>query len=410
MFKYLILLLFLGCSIKTNMQERVFTGAEVLISDSLHLIKNKKVGLVSNHTGLLNSGEHIAEVLFQISDVQLAALFGPEHGFSGNTPDGEKIHNTTSNFNNIPVYSLYGENFKPTPEMFKNIDIVLFDIQDIGSRFYTYISTMFYVMEACAEQNIPIIILDRPNPINGIYIEGPILDVELKSFVGIAPLPIAHGMTIAELALFFVGEKLIHNSDNLNITYIPMKNWKRKMFYDETGLNWIKPSPNMTTLETAILYPGLCLLEGTNFSEGRGTKSPFLIIGAPFVKNKIAEKLNSINIPGVGFKDTSFTPIPIKDMSENPKHVNQLCNGVSIELTNRNKFNSVEAGLTILSFLFFEFEENFKLRETGINRLFGKNWIYEEFPIGVKAEELINRWKPELEKFKQLRKKYLLYD
>ena len=219
-------------------------GADQLLSENFHLIKNKKLGIVTNHTAVLSNGVHLVDTLNSIKDTKIVALFGPEHGIRGDNSAGETISHGVDSKTGIPVYSLYGKDRKPTKEMLKDVDVLIFDIQDVGARFYTYISTLFYTVQAAAENNIPLIVLDRPNPISGIYVDGPIRKPELSSFVGIAPLPIAHGMTIGELAKYFAGEKLIGENLIVDLKVIKMKNWDRNLFYDSFVSEWIKPSPN----------------------------------------------------------------------------------------------------------------------------------------------------------------------
>ena len=253
-------------------QKPVVVGADVLIHQREDLIKGKRIGLVTNHSGLLANGEHIADALHQMSDVTLVALYGPEHGVRGDTTG--PLQNGTDPGTGVPVYSLYGATYKPTPEMLKGVEVLVFDIQDVGARFYTYISTLGNVMSAAAENHIPIIVLDRPNPVTGLYVDGPVLEDSLKSFVGYAPIPIAYGMTMGELAEMYNGEGWLDNGVKAELTVVRLQNWKRSMWYDQTGLRWVRLSPNMPTLNTAIPYTGTCLVEGINVSEGRGTDRP----------------------------------------------------------------------------------------------------------------------------------------
>ena len=268
-----------------NPANNVICGADILISDSLNLIKGKGIGIVTNHTAVLSNGTHLVDSLFNIKNINIVALFGPEHGIRGDAPDGLTITDGKDSKTGIPVYSLYGKIRKPTKEMLKGVDVLIFDIQDIGARFYTFISTMYYTLEAAAENNIPVIILDRPNPIGGLKVSGNIREEEFKSFVGIAPIPIMHGMTVGELAILFNEQHYLENNLHANLTVIKIKNWQREQLFNQTGLKWINPSPNMINLDEAMIYPGLCLLEGTNISEGRGTQKPFLTFGAPYINS-----------------------------------------------------------------------------------------------------------------------------
>ena len=281
--KKIIMLSILLLNLSLSQSNRVKIGAEVFLEKYLDIIKGKKIGIVTNHTGVLPDGRHIVDVLNSIPDVKIVALFGPEHGIRGEVPDGKSISHGVDTKTGIKVYSLYGEVKKPTPEMLKDIDVLIFDIQDVGARFYTYISTMSYCMEACAELGKKFIVLDRPNPIRGLYVDGPVLAPKFKSFVGPHPIPVAHGMTVGELAKLFNEEGWLENGVKADLTVIKMENYLRKMWFDQTGLPWVKPSPNMMTLNTAIVYTATCFIEGTNVSEGRGTAHPFEWIGAPWI-------------------------------------------------------------------------------------------------------------------------------
>lgn len=390
---------------------KVLTGADILLSDSLDLVTNKNVGIVTNHTGLLSNGTHIVDTLNSLNQVNVVVLFGPEHGIRGDAPDGHSISDGKDSKTGIQVYSLYGKTKKPTKEMLKNVDILVFDIQDIGARFYTYISTMFFAMQAAVENNIPILILDRPNPINGIRVEGPIIQEGFKSFVGIANIPIMHGMTIGELALFFNEENLLNENLKADLKIIKMQNWTRNMYFDETGLTWVNPSPNMTSLETALLYPGLCLIEGTNISEGRGTPTPFLNIGAPFINSdSLISKLNSYKLEGISYSKINFTPVEIPNMASKPKFEKENCNGIYFTITDRQKLNSLKLGLVLIYSIMKLNPNDFSFRESSIDRLYGSSNLRTMLTKGFSPNEIMNTWKQDLEKFNQIRKKYLIYN
>lgn len=390
---------------------KVLTGADILLSDSLDLVTNKNVGIVTNHTGLLSNGTHIVDTLNSLNQVNVVVLFGPEHGIRGDAPDGHSISDGKDSKTGIQVYSLYGKTKKPTKEMLKNVDILVFDIQDIGARFYTYISTMFFAMQAAVENNIPILILDRPNPINGIRVEGPIIQEGFKSFVGIANIPIMHGMTIGELALFFNEENLLNENLKADLKIIKMQNWTRNMYFDETGLTWVNPSPNMTSLETALLYPGLCLIEGTNISEGRGTPTPFLNIGAPFINSdSLISKLNSYKLEGISYSKINFTPVEIPNMASKPKFEKENCNGIYFTITDRQKLNSLQLGLVLIYSIMKLNPNDFSFRESSIDRLYGSSNLRTMLTKGFSPNEIMNTWKQDLEKFNQIRKKYLIYN
>jgi uncharacterized protein YbbC (DUF1343 family) len=280
-------------------------GEEVLLNDRMDLLKGKRVGLITNPTGVDRSLKSIVDTFYHNKNIHLTALFGPEHGVRGSEDAGAYVPFYIDKKTHIPVYSLYGETKKPTPEMLKNVDVLVFDIQDVGTRFYTYIYTMAYAMQAAKENHIPFIVLDRPNPLGGTKVEGPVLDPKYSSFVGMYPIALRHGMTVGELAKYFNNEFNI----GADLTVVKMKGWKRNEYYDETPLQWVMPSPNMPTLDTALVYPGAALFEGTNVSEGRGTTRPFELIGAPYIDGDVlAQKLNELKLPGVVFRSANFTP------------------------------------------------------------------------------------------------------
>ncbi len=386
------------------------TGADRLISDYLNLIKGKRIGLVTNESGVLSNGKPLIDSLVQIKGVNVTALFGPEHGIRGNAPAGEKIESSVDAKTGIPVFSLYGPNKKPSTEMLKNVDVLVYDIQDVGARFYTYISTLFYIVQAGAENHIPVIILDRPNPINGVNVDGPVRKKDQASFVGIAPIPIMHGMTVGELAKLYAGEGYIGKDLKPELTVIKMKSWNRKYYLDHYSLPWVKPSPNIPDLETAIVYPGMCLIEGTNVSEGRGTLHPFLTIGAPYINSdSLIQELHTYKVKGVRLKPVEYTPVDIPGMVTNPKYKGEKCNGISIKVTNRNNFKSVEFGISLVCALHSLYPENFKFRDAGFDRLSGDKAIREKILAGESPREIISSWQNELKDFLKIRKKYLLY-
>lgn len=407
---FFISFLSIGCTGKTDDIHTVKTGADILISEKLDLVKNKNLAIVTNHTAILNSGLHLVDALKRIDDIKIVALFGPEHGIRGDAPDGITIQNNKDAKTGIPVYSLYGKIRQPTKEMLENVDILIFDIQDVGARFYTYISTMYYSIKASAENNIPIIILDRPNPINGIRVEGPMLDPDYKTFVGISEMPIRHGMTVGELAEYFNQTEILETENNADLTVIKMKNWKREFYFDDCNIPWVKPSPNMPNLETAIVYPGLCLIEGTNISEGRGTYSPFLTIGSPYINSKeVISELSNYTIEGIELIDTSYIPIEIPNMASSPKYENEECNGININVTDRAKFQPIEFAVKLIYTIHKLYPENLTFRERGIDRLWGSSSFREEILSGINPNEIIENYKNGLEEFKHIREHYLLY-
>ena len=376
------------------------------------LLNGKNVGIVINHSSLTQSGVQLYDILNSKKEIKIKSIFTPEHGLKGNWVDGES---TSTNIKT--VYNLYGKNKKPTTAQLSNIDVMIYDIQDVGLRFYTYISTLGYVMEACAEQNIPLIILDRLNILNGQKIDGPILDTIYKSFVGMYPIPIRYGMTIAELAKMIQGENWMKSMNKLDLTIIPIKNWKRN--HDGSVLkSFIKPSPNIIDLEAVYLYSGLCLLEGTNISEGRGTDAPFKQIGSPWLKvDQLVEKLDRYKFVGVAYKTTEFTPISIKGKAYKPKYENELCKGLEISIRDKNKFKSIIFALTLIK-LIQDIHPEFVAKNTLIksnefnflNKLFGSNFLEKNLKSADFIDKVNIKLKTDISQFSKLRKKYLLYD
>ena len=351
------------------------TGIDILLDKKQNLIADKRIALVTNQTGVDQYGVANYKRLMDLENTKLEVVFSPEHGIFGET-DKEVTYN--DGIKNLPkIYSLYGAVRKPTREMLDGIDIIIYDIQDIGARFYTYISTLGLVMEAAAELNIPVLVLDRPNPIRGDIVEGPILDIEYQSFIGKYPIPIRYGWTVAELAEKIIQENWINPTPQL--TVIPMEGWNTSLWYDETTLPWIKPSPNIPNLETALIYPGMCLLEGTNISEGRGTNHPFQWFGAPWIDSRVlSQKLNNLKLSGVVFVPKSFTPISIPGVADKPKYENQLCYGIEIRVVDRNKFNSVKSGVNILKTINEMYPDSLIIKEKRLNKLWGSDTLLKE--------------------------------
>jgi len=396
---------------------RVKSGAQVLIDSKAALVQGKRVGVVTNHSALLSDGTHLLDKLRTIPGVTIAALFGPEHGFQGTAYDGAPVGHGMDEKSSTQIYSLYGETNKPTPEMLAGIDLLLFDIQDVGVRFYTYTSTMFLCLEAAAEQKIPFIVLDRPNPITGLKVEGPILEPAQKSFVGLFPLPVAHGMTIGELAGLVNGEGWLAGGVKADLQVVKMEGWTRDLWFEECGIPWVKPSPSMLHPGTAVVYPGTCFLEGTNVSEGRGTENPFAMIGAPYIDgDKLASAMNAQGLTGIEFQPLSFFPISIPGVVANPKYEYTSCGGVFLRVSDRNAFLPVRTGLALLSTLKKlypkEFEWRSPSRSTGkyyIDLLTGTPKIRELVDSGAGPAELAAAVDAGLADFMAVRQKYLLY-
>lgn len=351
------------------------------------LIAQKQIALVCNHTARIKN-RHLVDSLF-LAGFQIVRIFSPEHGFRGTAEAGEPVAHHIDPFTNIPVISLYGKIKKPLPEHMQHIDIVIYDIQDVGARFYTYISTMHYIMESCAEHNIPLIILDRPNP-NGFYVDGPILHPSYQSFVGMHPIPIVHGMTVGELALMINGEKWLTNGKTCDLTVIPMKGYTHKTLYKPP----VPPSPNLQTYQSILLYPTLCLFEGTVMSIGRGTDFPFLVFGHPL------------------WPDTSFafTPVSKPGFAANPPHLNQKCFGKYLisyaDSIIKQPYLRIE--WLIEAYKTLEDKTQFFHHAT-FDRLAGNSTLRKQIIDGLSADDIRISWQEQLQAFKQSRKKYLLY-
>ncbi len=387
----------------------VKTGLDQIVNFH-NIFEGKRIGIIANRTAVNQKGQFITDVFSQTPGFDLKAVFGPEHGFDGKAAAGHSIGDTSDPELDIPIYSLYGETRKPTPEMLNDIDILVFDIQDIGTRFYTYIYTMSLAMEAAAEKGIDFVILDRPNPLNGLSIEGNLLEPDFATFVGLYPIPVRHGMTVGELAMMIDGERWLTDGIRANPIVIKMHGWRREMWFDETGLTFIPPSPNIPSLDVAITYPGMCLFEGTNISEGRGTYNPFLRIGAPwFTLESFSHVNQAIHMKGVHFGPISFTPLSIPAMAPTPKHQDLLCNGLSINVSDRNIYNSYLTGIALVKYLYEANKERFTWHERHFDRLCGTDKIRKYIQEGRPVEKIENWISQQVEVFRAKRQKYLIY-
>jgi uncharacterized protein YbbC (DUF1343 family) len=387
---------------------QVKTGLDVLAAEGFQRLQGKRVGLVINHTAVDRQGRSILTLLAACPQVRVTALFTPEHGLSGGHEAGEHLSSGIDSLTRAPIYSLYGDRLKPTRDMLRDVDVLIFDMQDVGARFYTYISTLFLTMEAAAEAQVAYLVLDRPNPIGGVIVEGPVLKREFISHVGIQPIALRHGMTIGELALLFNAEHWLDAGVQVNLQVVKMHNWRRKMLFDQTGLSWIKPSPNISTPQTALLYPGMCLLEATNLSEGRGTALPFENIGAPWLDAKqLVHRLQAE--PMVRVRPLEFTPANLAGVATNPKYLGRRCHGVAIKVLQPDKFNSVMFGLQLLRAVHQLHPDSLQYRDSSMNRLTGDDAVLAGLRAGRSSREILRLGDQELSKFKRLRKKYLLY-
>lgn len=409
----MLLLLFLA-----NCAERlpettpvVKTGLDRIASGEVTILQGLRVGVITNQTGVTRDGRRIADILAADPNVDLLALFGPEHGIHGDTEAGAHVNPNRDPKTNVPVYSLYGTTRKPTAAMLAGLDALVFDIQDIGTRFYTYISSMTLAMEAAAEHGIRFIVLDRPNPIGGHMVEGAVLDTALRSFVGIHPIPQRHGMTVGELAKMFNEEGWLKNGIRADLTVVPCVGWHRNMVFADYGDTWIPPSPNIPNANAALLYAGIGLVEAlANFSEGRGTNSPFELVGAPWLDSRLViRELEKAQIPGVQYSVESFTPVDVPGKATGNKFSGRLCNGIRFEVTEPRVLPSVRLGIELLTTLRRLYPDTLKIRKRSLNRLTGQRRVYEMLMQNAPADSIVSFWQPEYQRFLEMRKNYLLY-
>ncbi len=420
---FVLMMVFLACSpediprndnaLSESATPAVKVGAGRLMTDYFHLVDGKRVGIITNHSAVVN-GEHIVDLLHAHPDVTVTALFGPEHGIRGTADAGEAVDDAIDEQTGIPAYSLYGQNRRPTPEMLSEVDVLLFDIQDVGTRFYTYPATMGRAMRSAVEAGIPYVVLDRPNPIGGRRIEGHIREDEFVSGIGLYPTPITHGMTVGELALMIHDKGWHDEIEELELHIVPMEGWTRDMLWFDTGLEWIPPSPNIPDAWTAVVYPGTCFFEGTPASEGRGTYEPFLQVGSPFIdEDTAAGRLNDRQLPGLRFHPVTFEPESIPGMSRYPKLEGETVRGVKLEVTDAPAVAPVAAGIHLLQ-VFYELlpqerkEEFFHPRGMPVRA--GNTMVAQMIRDGVAAEEIIRSWKGDVERFEKMRRSYLLYE
>ena len=395
----------------TERSHTVELGLTVLLTEKRDWIRGKSIGLITNHTGVDASLQSNFLLFAETADCQLSAIFSPEHGLWGAVQDGITIDSTDdadanpsqARLKNVPLFSLYGQSMRPTAEQLEGIDLLIYDMQDVGARYYTYISTLLYAMEAASDHGVEFIVVDRPNPIGCTVAEGPVLAKGFESFVGIHTVPIRYGLTIGELAMLLKAERV--PSCRLKVAW--MRGYERWMWYDDTGLQWVPPSPNMPTLTTATLYPGLCLFEGTNMSEGRGTTQPFEYIGAPWCNGeRWAQLLNALRLPGVRFRPIVFTPAPA---TESTKHARQPCGGVAIHVTDRERFRPIETAVHMLATLTSEYRDRFAFLTPNFDRLAGNNWLRNALLNGKPVNEMQERWIAEHQPWANNAKQYHSY-
>ena len=389
------------------MARRVRTGLELLLDDPA-VVRGRRVGLVVNPSSITPGLEHASVALARRRGVSVRALFGPEHGIAADAQDLVEVGHSRDRATGLPVYSLYGETRVPTSAMIEGVDAMVYDVQDVGSRYYTFVYTMLHVMEACARGGKRVVVLDRPNPLGGDAVDGTVLDPGYYSFVGLHTLAVRHGMTAGELALMFAEERGL----DVDLHVIRMQGWRRPMHWEDTGLPWVLPSPNMPTVDTAFVYPGGCLVEGTNLSEGRGTTRPFELVGAPWLDgHALARDLERERIPGVGFRAAAFTPTF-------QKHAGELCRGVQVHVTDRGHFPAFLAYLLLVHHARRQDPTRFAWRDPPyeyetvklpFDILCGTDRIRKAVEAGVSPKRLAAGWAKQATAFRRRRRKYLLY-
>ena len=379
----------------TQRAGRVQTGLDVLESQKFAPLRGKHIGIITNHTGLDSQGKSTIDLLAHAPGVQVVAIFSPEHGLGGQLD--ERLSASKDPSTGLHVFSLYGETLRPTDEMLQGVDTLVFDIQDAGVRFYTYTVTMAYAMEEAAKRNIAFYVLDRPNPLGGEIIEGPMLDADKTNFVAYFPIPVRYALTIGELAQFFNSE----NHINTDLHVIAMKNWHRNYFFESTGVRWIPPSPNLRTLKGSIVYPGLEILQSAGVSVGRGTEAPFEEFGAPWMDGeKVASALNAAHLPGLKFVSQPFIPVT-------GLYAGKRCNGVGIRVGDRGAVRSMRMGLEIAALLEKMYPQNFDVSKTIV--LLGNSETVQKLAEDASSAEIVASWQASLSDYDKTRRRYLLY-
>jgi uncharacterized protein YbbC (DUF1343 family) len=394
-------------------QPLILAGAEVLAESNFDVFAGQRVGLITNQTGLAR-GEPLADLLRRTTNAKLKAIFAPEHGFRGRAEAGAAVGDSADMKTGIPVFSLYGSSKKPTASMLRDIDVLVFDIQDIGTRFYTYISTMGLAMQAAAAAGIPFVILDRPNPLGGEYVAGFIVEPGLQSFVGQYPVPIVHGMTVGELARMIKGEAWLSGLDQLDLSVARMLGWSRPMRWPQMQRRWIPTSPNIPTFESALLYPGMGIVGEAEVSEGRGTPTPFSLFGAPWLDAEpVINRLNALGLPGVKFQSATFKPRSIPGVAKNPRFIGKTLSGVRIVVIDATRVEPLEVGIHILSTLMTEARSNDVTHLIANSNMFhaitGTTRLYQLLTSSNDGGQIILAWQAEAEQFKRARERYLLY-
>jgi uncharacterized protein YbbC (DUF1343 family) len=382
-------------------QDGTLLGVEVLLRDSLHVLQGKRVGLITNHTGRDRNGTSTIDLLYRAPGVRLTALFGPEHGIRGVAQDGVKIASTVDSATGIPIYSLYGETRVPTADMLRDVDVVAYDIQDVGARVYTYVWTMALSAEAVTKAGKKFVVLDRPNPIRGDRIEGGVLEPEFRSFVGQYPVALRYGLTAGELMRYLVGTGQV----DADVTVIPMRGWRQSMWWEDTGIPWVNPSPNMRSVDAGLLYTGTVFFEATNVNEGRGTDKPFHLVGASWLTDAgaIARELNAKQLPGVRFDST------LRTIAAGAKFAGRTIPMIEITITDRNAVRAPELGAYMLRAIYKRHPREFSWREQGIERLSGSRALRRAVEREGGVEALIPVWRRESEAFASSAARYRIY-
>ena len=390
----------------------VVTGADALAAAGFAPLTGLRVGLITNQTGHVGA-EHLADLLSRQANLRLSAIFAPEHGLRGLVEAGAAFDDRKDIKTGVPILSLYGATRKPTPKMLRDVDVLVFDIQDVGVRSYTYISTMGLAMQAAAQRRIPFVVLDRPNPLGGTYVSGFALEPTLRSFVGQYPIPIVHGMTIGEMARAVQGEQWLDGLSDLELKVIPMQGWRREMRWPDTQLAWVQTSPNVPSFEAALSYPGIGLVGETLMNEGRGTSRPFSQFGAPWLDARLATAhLNALALPGVRFEPISYTPRAIPNVAAEPRFEDQLLGGVRLVITDVATYQPLEVGVHVLVYLQREsrLKKVLLFNKLGMfNAIAGTARLHAALARGDAGSKIIASWRPEVERFKQKRARYLLY-
>jgi uncharacterized protein YbbC (DUF1343 family) len=384
------------------MGSAVRPGIDVLLSDSVHLVEGRRVGLVTNHTGIDANGVSSIDRLFDHPSVELVALFAPEHGIRGTAEAGAQVSGEIDAATGLPIHSLYGDTLRPTPESLAGVDVLLFDIQDIGARYYTYVSTMAMAMESAGEAGIPFVVLDRPNPIGGVLVQGNLLEPSFSSFVGLYPIPMRHGMTPGELARLFSGRFGV----DVELHVVPVDGWSRDMLFPDTGLPWRAPSPNMPDVTSALHYPGTCLFEGTNLSVGRGTERPFQWVGAPWLDGEaLVTALSPLGLPGVTFEAVRFTPVRPGDGKFDGVEVG----GVRLNVTDPNVYDPTRTAVAVLVEARRASGDAWEWNTTHFDRLAGTLDVRLGVEEGASLDEILAFWPAQLDSFVAIRQEYLIY-